>query len=140
MSRRRDRRAQQASVILMSLAVTTGFLGVAYLLTVAVLVMRYKLYARYGVWWVCMGALFSVIGFYPDLSDTLAHALGVSYAPNLVFTVALLLLLGKGLCTDVTLSRKELQLRRLTQIVALLENEVSCLQQKTAASKNDTTE
>lgn len=87
------------------------------------LIRRKKLQERYALLWLIAGIVMIVLSVWRDLLDNLAHALGVGYAPALLFLVAL----GFGMLMmihfSVVISDLTEKNKILAQEIALLRNE-----------------
>ena len=95
-----------------------GF-GLAY--GILYLVRRDHLYIRQGVFWIGIALLSLALAIWPHLIDTLGAAVGIAYPPNLLFLVAIVVLVLKALLGDIALTKVRRDLRRLNQRIALLE-------------------
>lgn len=102
----------------------TALLGLGAATVIVVLMRRSALYTRYSPWWLGVAVLLLVLGLFPRLSDIIAEYFGVAYPPALVFAGAIVLLVVKTLFMDLHRSDQELRIRRLTQRVALLQEEL----------------
>ena len=99
----------------------TALLGLGAAGVIVALMRRNALYTRYSLWWLGVAAILTALGLFPRISDVLARYFGVGYPPALIFAVAIVLLVVKMLFMDLERSKQELQIRRLTQRVALLQ-------------------
>lgn len=97
-----------------------GF-GLAY--GILHLVRRDHLYIRQGVFWIGIALLSLALAIWPYLIDTLGAAVGIAYPPNLLFLVAIVVLVLKALLSDIALTKVRRDLRRLNQRIALLETD-----------------
>lgn len=97
-----------------------GF-GLAY--GILHLVRRDHLYIRQGVFWIGIALLSLALAIWPYLIDTLGVAVGIAYPPNLLFLVAIVVLVLKALLSDIALTKVRRDLRRLNQRIALLETD-----------------
>jgi hypothetical protein len=95
-----------------------GF-GLAY--GILHLVRRDHLYIRQGVFWIAIALLSLALAIWPSLIDMLGAAVGIAYPPNLLFLVAIVVLVLKTLLSDIALTKVRRDLRRLNQRMALLE-------------------
>jgi hypothetical protein len=107
--------------------ITSAILGVALAGAILFLVRRDHLHGPYAVWWFGVAAATFVLGVFPSLVVWLGHATGIFYAPVLPIIVGLSLVLIRLLKLDVDRSRQERRLRRLTQKLAILEQEIERL-------------
>ncbi len=103
---------------------TTSVMGVACVLSIFWLIRKHTFYVRYTFWWLFVSIGVLVFSLMPTLADMIVKFLGISYAPTLLFFCAILMLFIKNLFMDIDRSKQEIRLRRLTQRLALLEEEI----------------
>ena len=120
-----------------SYQVTTGLLGAGLALLIIYLLRRDHLYVIHGLFWIAVAGLALVLGFWPGLIDRLASLVGISYAPSLIFLLAVIVLMVKALHSDLSYTKLKRQIRMLNQRVAVLDakqptsmNHSSLLQRK----------
>ncbi|MGH3440855.1 MAG: DUF2304 domain-containing protein [Nitriliruptorales bacterium] len=89
------------------------------LLFILELVRRRELREKYAVLWVVLGAATTVLAVYPRLLERAAAALGVAEATNLLFFVALIVLLLVVVHLSWEISRLERETRTLAEELAL---------------------
>lgn len=104
-----------------SYQVTTGLLGGGLALLILYLLRRDHLYVMHGLFWIAVAGLALVLGFWPGLIDRLASLVGISYAPSLVFLLAVIVLMVKALHSDLSHTHLKRQVRMLNQRVAVLD-------------------
>lgn len=102
---------------------TTALLGIGIACAILLLIRKDTLHVRHSIWWLIVAAGSALLGFFPGLMDAFGVFLGVYYPPVLFLTLALGMVLIKILTMDMERSRQERTLRRLTQRLALLEEE-----------------
>jgi hypothetical protein len=102
---------------------TSAALGIAITTVMLYLIRRDQLHSKHAVWWFFVALLVAIFGIFPRLSDAVASFLGVSYPPILLVVVGVGLILVKMLTMDLAQSSLEAKLHRLSQQLALLENE-----------------
>lgn len=107
----------------MSYQVTSAILGLILASTILWLIRRDHLHSRHALWWLMIALIAVILGIYPQTIDLIAVQLGVNYAPTLLFSLALGMVLIKMLSIDIQQSILERKLRRLTQRLAILEGE-----------------
>lgn len=88
------------------------------------LIRNDRLPISHSIWWLSIAVMIGVFGIAPSLIDRMAHAVGVSYPPALLFTLAILVLVLKELHEDLEISTTRRRLLRLAQKVAMLEQEL----------------
>lgn len=107
--------------------ITSAILGVGLAGAILFLVRRDHLHGPYAVWWLAVAAATFVLGVFPGVVVWLGHVTGIGYAPVLPIIVALSLVLIRMLKLDIDRSRQERSMRRLTQKLAILEQELERL-------------
>ncbi len=107
----------------MSYQITTSLIGLLLAASILYLVRRDRLHGPYALWWLTVAAITVLLGVFPKIIDVLAAYTGVSYPPNLLFSLAIGLLLLKMLKADIESSRHERRIRRLGQKMAILAEE-----------------
>ncbi|MCR2813599.1 DUF2304 domain-containing protein [Microbacterium sp. zg.Y1090] len=92
---------------------------------------------KYAVLWLAIGVLVLILGLFPGLLATVARWLGVALPSNLIFGLAILLLLGVALHLSWELSRAEDEIRRVAEESALLRADLEAVQQRLAVLEAD---
>lgn len=87
------------------------------------LVRRREVREKYALLWVVLGIGVGVLGAWPALLDRTARWLGIEEPPNLLFFVALLILLLITVHLSWEVSRLEKESRALTEEIAILRLE-----------------
>lgn len=105
-----------------------GF-GLFVLILIIVFLMRRQLREKYATLWLVVGLAILVLGVFPGLLGWLAGFLGVAVPSNLLFSLALALLVGVALHLSWELSRAEEEIRRVAEEVAILRTQVDSLRQ-----------
>lgn len=85
------------------------------------LVRRKRLMERYAILWLVAGLTVLVLGVWKGLLTTLAHSVGIYYAPSALFAVAFLFVLVMLVHFSTTISRLSDQNKVLAQRLALLQ-------------------
>lgn len=105
--------------------------GIAFALTVltiiVVLLVRRRLREKYALLWLVIGLAVLVLAVFPGLLVGLAHVLGVAVPSNLLFALAVALLIGVTLHLSWELSIAEEEIRRVAEEVAILRAAVERL-------------
>lgn len=104
--------------------ITSAVLGVGLAGAIMFLVRRDHLHGPYALWWFGVATATFVLGVFPRTVVWLGHVTGIVYAPVLPIIVGLSLVLIRLLKLDIDRSKQERRLRRLTQKLAILEQEV----------------
>src|SRR5262249_30945761 len=105
-------------------ALTAAAIGILLAGAILYLVRRDHLYGNHAVWWLAVAAAILVLGVFPPVIDWLGRMTGISYPPVLPIMVGIGMILIRLLKIDIDRSRSERQVRRLTQKVAILEQEL----------------
>lgn len=104
--------------------VATSIIGVLMAGAILYLVRRDHLHGSYALWWLAVAAAALLIGVFPQTIDWLGHVTGIYYPPVLPIIVAIGMILLRMLKMDIDRSRSERQLRRLTQKLGIIEQEL----------------
>lgn len=86
-----------------------------------------KLREKYAVMWLVIGLAVLILGVFPQLLLWMTDVLGVEVPANLLFSLAIVLLLGVALHLSWELSQNEDESRRLAEEVAILHARVDAL-------------
>lgn len=107
-------------------------IGIAFALIVLAIILtllvRRQLREKYALLWLVIGLATLMLAVFPGLLVWLASALGVEVPSNLLFALALALLIGVTLHLSWELSTAEEEVRRVAEEVAILRTEVEALQ------------
>jgi hypothetical protein len=104
--------------------ITSAVLGIVLAGAILFLVRRDHLHGPYALWWFAVAAATFALGVFPKLIPWLGKVTGIFYAPVLPIVVGLSLVLIRMLKLDIDRSKQERQIRRLTQKLAILEEEI----------------
>ena len=111
----------------MSVMLGAVILAVAILALVLPLLLRRQLREKYAVIWLVIALAVLIVGAVPGLLDSLTRALGFQVPANLLFTVAILLLLAVTLHLSWEQSRAEEEIRHLAEEAAIANLEIDRL-------------
>jgi len=114
--------------------ITAAILGIGLAGAIFYLVRRDHLHGPFAAWWLMVAAATLVLGMFPALVIWLGKLTGINYAPVLPIIIGLSLVLLRLLKLDVDRSRQERQMRRLTQKLAILEQEIAQLREQSPAA------
>jgi hypothetical protein len=103
----------------------TSIIGVLMGGAILYLVRRDHLHGSYALWWLAVAAAALLLGVFPQAIDWLGHVTGIYYPPVLPIIAAIGMILLRMLKMDIDRSRSERQLRRLTQKLGILEQELT---------------
>ncbi|HET8941799.1 MAG TPA: DUF2304 domain-containing protein [Rudaea sp.] len=109
----------------MTAQITAGIIGALLAGTILFLVRRDHLHGSYALWWLVVAAAILVLGVFPPVIDWLGHVTGIYYPPVLPIVIGIGMILVRMLKMDIDRSRTERQVRRLTQKLAILEQELA---------------
>lgn len=101
--------------------------AVVILAIIITLLMRRHLREKYAVMWLLIGVAMLILALFPDLLGALAGALGVIVPSNLLFALAVALLIGVTLHLSWELSHAEEEIRRVAEEVAILRADLEQL-------------
>lgn len=102
---------------------------VAVIILVAILaicnmVRKKKLELKYALVWLFVGAVVLVFDIFPQLLNMLTYAMGVDLPVNMLFFLGFVFALLIIFTLTVSVSRLSERVKRLTQELALLEQQV----------------
>ena len=109
----------------MTVVLVSAVMGIALAGAILYLVRRDHLHGSYALWWLLVAAATLIVGVFPHLIDRLGEIVGIAYPPILAIILGMGLILIRMLLMDVDRSRQERTLRRLTQRLAILDQELS---------------
>ncbi|OIQ93363.1 hypothetical protein GALL_246930 [mine drainage metagenome] len=92
-----------------------------------VLLRTRRLREKYAVLWIIVGLGTLVLGAFPETATGLAKAVGVQTPSNLLFAIALIVLLLVGIQLSVEVTGLEEEMRTLVEEVALLRFDIDRL-------------
>lgn len=122
----------------MSMHWIPAIIGLGLAGTIFYLVRRDRLHGPYALWWLLVAGAALVMGLFPQVVDWLGRVTHVYYPPALPIIIGLALVMVRLLKLDIDRSHQERRLRRLVQKVAMLESELSDLQQGENTDSDDT--
>ena len=108
---------------MISYQLTSAAIAAIIALKIFFLIRRNVLHTRYALWWIIVATLVMLAGVFPKSIDQVALKLGVSYPPILVIVSGVGMILIKMLTMDLDRSKQDQNIRRLTQKLAILEEE-----------------
>ncbi len=123
---------------MISYKITTGILGAVIFFIILLLVRRGKLQEKYALTWFAIGIVVVVLGAFPVILDKIAKFTGVSYAPALLFSIAVGVLLIQNLYLFIFASQNEVRIKELLQEVAVLNKLVAESREKMALHAKST--
>ena len=108
----------------MTAQITSGVISLLLAGAILYMVRRDHLHGSYALWWLAVAVAILVLGVFPPVIDWLGTVTGISYAPVLPIIIGIGMILMRLLKMDVDRSRRERQIRRLTQKLAIIEEEL----------------
>lgn len=115
-------------------------LGIVFAVSVLVVIvwmlLSHRLREKYAILWLVIGIAMLVLTLFPGLLTSLASLLEVEVPANLLFLLALALLIGVTLHQSWELSTAEDETRRVAEEVAILRAEVDRLTDATRDDEN----
>jgi len=94
-------------------------LGLLIVGAVTAMLLKRQLREKYAVLWLVIGLAVLLLGIFPEALLWLTLALGFQLPANLIFTLAITLLLAASLHLSYELTRSEERLRRLAEETAI---------------------
>jgi len=101
--------------------VTTTILAFFVVGAIIWLIRRDRIHPRKAVGWLILAFVIGVLGLFPQISDSLAARLGVSYPPTLILVLSFIVLLIKLLRMDIATTREQRRVKMLSQRLSVLE-------------------
>ncbi|MFT4260665.1 DUF2304 domain-containing protein [Microbacterium sp.] len=119
------------------IAIGALLLGGFILVVIVTMLLRRQLREKYAVLWLVIGIAILALGVFPFALDWLTVALGFQLPANLLFTLAIGLLLAVSIHLSWELSRAEEEVRRLAEESAIsrvereqMRRDISTMQQQ----------
>jgi hypothetical protein len=124
----------------MTVLIVSAVIGFALAGTILFLVRRDHLHGSYAVWWLAVAAVTLLLAVFPHVVDWLGETLGIAYPPILAILIGMAFTLIRMLQMDIDRSRQERALRRLTQRLAILDQELDDARKQIAKSRTGAAE
>lgn len=113
-------------------------LGIIFALVVLGIILRLlvlrQLREKYAIMWLLIGVAMLVLAIFPGVLFRLSELLNVEVPSNLIFALALVLLVGVTLHLSWELSQAEDEVRKVAEEVAILRADVEELREALADS------
>lgn len=110
-----------------SIQITAAAIGILLAGSILLLVRRTHLHGSYALWWFAVAGAILLLGVFPPVIDWMGRLTGIHYPPVLPIIIGIGMILVRLLTMDIGRSRAERQVRRLTQKLAILEQELAQL-------------
>jgi hypothetical protein len=121
--------SMQLKIQIVSILVTAGLFGVIF-----ELLRRKRLMERYALLWLFSSAVLLALAVWKGLLETIAHAIGIYYAPSALFVIAFGFILVLLLHFSLVISRLADQNKILAQRLGLLQQRLDERDQQEAAA------
>jgi hypothetical protein len=118
----------------MTVVIVSAVIGFALAGTILYLVRRDHLHGSYAVWWLAVAVVTLLLAVFPRIVDWLGQTVGIAYPPILAILIGMAFTLIRMLQMDIDRSRQERTLRRLTQRIAILDQELTDTRAQLAAN------
>lgn len=113
------------------------FVGIALALLILVIVVwmlvARRLREKYAVMWIVIALCVLILGLFPQLLLWATDTLGVQVPANLLFALAIVLLLGVALHLSWEISQAEDEIRRVAEEAALARTQIELLTERITA-------
>ncbi|MBD8010994.1 DUF2304 domain-containing protein [Microbacterium sp. Re1] len=104
----------------MTIAITGVILAIVMLAAVLAMLLTRRLREKYAALWIVIAVAMLILGLFPQLLLGLTALVGVVLPANLLFAMAILLLLGVSLHLSWEQSQAEDEIRRAAEELAIL--------------------
>ncbi|MFC8681027.1 DUF2304 domain-containing protein [Microbacterium ureisolvens] len=104
------------------------------------LLLRRQLREKYATLWLLIGFTLLVISVFPGLLVGLTRLLGVEVPANLIFALAIVLLVGVTLHLSWELSKSEDEVRRVSEDLAILRADLDEVRKAQSGTRADVAE
>ena len=121
----------------LKIQVIVAVVVVLALLWIANMVRKEILDIRFALSWLSVGAVVLVLDLFPGMMDFLVHLLGIELPVNMMFFFGFCFTLLLLFTLTVKVSRQEEHIKRLTQELALLEEEIKIQRKGETVKEND---
>ncbi len=121
----------------LKIQVIVAVVVVLALLWIANMVRKEILDIRFALSWLTVGAVVLVLDLFPGMMDFLVHLLGIELPVNMMFFFGFCFTLFLLFTLTVKVSRQEEHIKRLTQELALLEEEIKIQRKGETVKEND---
>ncbi|WP_344052387.1 DUF2304 domain-containing protein [Microbacterium lacus] len=112
-------------------------LALAILILVMWMLLTRRLREKYAVLWLVIGLAVLILGVFPQLLLWLTAVLGVQLPANLLFSLAIVLLLAVSLHLSWELSQAEDEIRRTAEEIAILHADLDLLRARVDVLDSD---
>jgi hypothetical protein len=127
--------SMQLKIQIVSIIVTAGLFGVIF-----ELLRRKRLMERYALLWLFSSAVLLALAVWKGLLETIAHAIGIYYAPSALFVIAFGFILVLLLHFSIVISRLADQNKVLAQRIGLLQERLEEQEARAPGAEHETPE
>ena len=106
------------------LQIVIGLIVLAMFLFIANMVRKKKIDLRYALSWLCLAVIILVLDIFPKIVFSFAGLIGISVPSNMVFFVGFIFVVVLIYSLTVSVSHLSVKVKRLTQELALLREEM----------------
>ena len=106
------------------LQIVIGIIVLAMIFFIANMVRKKKIDLRYALSWLCLAVIILLLDIFPQIVFAFADLIGISVPSNMVFFVGFIFVVILIYSVTVSVSRLSLKVKRLTQELALLREEM----------------
>ena len=121
--------SMQLKIQIVSILVSAGMFGVIF-----ELLRRKRLMERYALLWLFASAVLLALAVWKGLLETIAHAIGIYYAPSALFVIAVGFILLMLLHFSLVISRLADQNKVLAQKLGILQQRLDEREAQEAAA------
>lgn len=105
-------------------------ISLLFLIFIFVQVRKKRLNEAYSLVWICAGIVIVIISIFPNILQLVSNIIGIYYAPTTLFLILIFFILLLLLQFSIITSKKNQQIRKLAQEIALLSKKVNDLAEK----------
>ena len=100
--------------------------SVIFMVSIIMLVRNKKLHEKYSILWIIFSVVIIILAWNHKLLDVISTALGIYYAPALLFLIACVFLILYTLHLSVVVTKQNKELIRLNQEIGII-NKRDCV-------------
>lgn len=99
--------------------------SIVFMLSIILLVRNKKLHEKYSILWIILSVVIIILAWNHKLLDVISNALGIYYAPALLFLVVCAFLILYTLHLSIVVTKQNKELIRLNQEIGILSKRES---------------
>lgn len=112
------------------LMVISFIVSVIYLLFIIAQVRKKRLNEAYSLVWIVAGIIIVIFSIFPHLLQLVSDTIGIYYAPTTLFLILIFFILILLLQFSIITSKKNQQIRKMAQEIALLSKKINDFAEK----------